>query len=388
MGRLAVHDSLRAAIGRSLQSERPWRVRRLRRRAIDYQLARARQGVTAGGDDSVWAEIAHLASDTAWHSWLHPEGEERLGWRFERGVVGADLDQLVACWLASLRLIYGAQEVPAEAPAWVRRLFECAPEGFVVARGAHGEVLGYASAVALNADTEATLLADPAIGVYLSTLPRALLRSWHGRLLGCCQGALRQPSLPALFAIVREVLRQIAPYGKVLFVTPEPTLGRVLELLRFSRQEGFSVVLPGLTANQPAYAYLLDLDAIGYAHWLSGLATPTAPAAVPVADRAAGALEALEALERAGGLPDGVAARYVRALYPRVGEAGFAAWVLDGIDELVTTGPQPFGELLRLYYVERIGGHEAVAGRLDLSRRTYFRRRWEALSRLGDILFG
>ncbi len=386
-GRLTLHDEVRDELRQALHKESPWRARRWRRRAIDHHLERARYSPPAAAEESPWGEISHLASDAAWYSWLHSANEDQLGWRFERGATVADLDQLVDCWTTSLRHIYGTAEVPAEAPMWTRRLFQCVPEGFLVARGRGGEVLGYSCAAPLRPDTEETLLADPAIGAYLGSLPEPTLRSWHHRLLACCQGALRDPSLPALFAIVRETCREFAPYGKILFVTPEPGLEKLLELLQFSRQAGFEVVLPGLTPDRPAHAYILDLDELGYANWLTALASPATTPLVPLVERGKAAREALSLVGRADRREGSAPLRYFRAMYPWLAESRLDAWALDALRELEVTGFAPLAELLRRYDVERAGTHEELAEQLDLSRRTYFRRRVEALRRLGDLLY-
>lgn len=386
-GQLALHDEVRHELRDALHAQAPWRERRWRRRAIDHHLERTRLG-DADVARSAWGEISYLASDAAWYSWLNSPDESRLGWRFERGATAADLEQLVDCWIASLHSIHGFQEVAAEAPEWTRRLLEAAPEGFLVARGPSGQVLGYSASVELRADTEATLLADPAIGAYLSTLPRSTLLSWHHRVLACVQGALRDPSLPALFALVREMCYDFVRHGKVLAVTPEPGLGQLLELLQFTRQDGFAVVLPGLAADAPAHAYILDLESTGYAKWLATLALPSTTAVVPPPERAEAAREALERVGGNRGGDHDAAAQYFRAMYPWMGGAGLSAWVQDALEELRAEGPALLADLVRLYYLDHFGTHEMLAEHLDLSRRSYFRRHREALERLGKLLYG
>lgn len=66
----------------------------------------------------------------------------------------------------------------------------------------------------------------------------------------------------------------------------------------------------------------------------------------------------------------------------------FVRWVDDALSELPSGGGNPTPAcLLRAYYIDRLGPHELLAERLNVSRATYFRLHRKALQLLSRALF-
>jgi hypothetical protein len=111
--------------------------------------------------------------------------------------------------------------------------------------------------------------------------------------------------------------------------------------------------------------------------------------AVPVADRAALAKEALQAYAAGGCLGDTGLGGVYRAQAGQGGEPELRRWLLDALAS-AQLGEMPCSrsQLLRLYYVDKAGSHEDIAERLDLPRASYFRAYREALAAFGGALCG
>lgn len=373
-GRFWVHESVRAGIRAEVLRERPWVVRRWRRRAIEYYLQPERAA-------SSWGEIAHLAAGTAWHRWLHPPAEAERRWRIERGATGADAEALVRCRVTALRWLL-PQDGDAEAGTAeaVRALVAGCPEGFIVARDAEGLVQGYTVAVPWHAGTRALLAGDARIGPSLGRLPAGVLNAWEGQTLVVGQVGMREPDTQVHHALFREMFSDFAPYARVVGVPPSARAEAFLCALGFERQDG-----PGPDGRPDGGVFALDLAALGYARWLRGLAAEGPGPGVPEAGWAAAAQAGLEALATPGLLPATPAAAHFQVAYgvPPSPEA-LRAWLEDGLDQLPAG---PGRQALVAYFLRRSGSHEAIAERLGLSRRTYFRRWRGALTDLGRILF-
>ncbi len=391
--RRALHDKVRAHLATAAARDRPWAVRRWRRRAIDGFLR-------AGPLGADREEVARLAAHALWHSWLHPRAEAEQGWRLERGAQPADLPALEACLTALLRsLDWSRPEMDAALAAlpgylavWPEgfTLVRAAPEGMggpdggAMAAGLRGEILSWAATVPLAPGTRDALLADPALGPYLSAQGPGVVESWEGRTLALCQVGLADPEGEAHHVLVREVVADFAGFDQGLAVSPDARIQTFLVRLGFRPAPGPSVPMRGgLRTGQP---FLLDLAGTGYGDWLRGRFAVGLESGLPPEqwpDAAAAALEALRQEGRAGADLAEVYRRLYRA--PLDGEA-LAGWLMDGLQQLggVSEGLR---RVLSAYHVDAWGSHEVVAERLGLSQRTYYRRRRQALEELGRILF-
>ncbi len=384
-GRFLLHEVAREQVAAAVSERRPWTVHRWRRLAIEHHLAAvasARPKEVAGEQ---WAELTCLATECLWHTWLYPESEAHLRWRFERGASPADLPQLVQCRAATLARTFGVgREGLASVPTEVGELLAAYPEGFVLARGPAGEILGYSVAVPLLRATRTALLGEPATAAYLRWLGDEALAGMEGRLLTVGQMGLRDPADELYFALFREVFRELAHYRQMVVLTALSAAERFAPLVGGARVPGFEVMLPG--RHLPNRAYRIDLAGIGYARWLEELVAPPGLAPASADERAAAAREALEALNDPPRLRTCAVARHCARVLGDGGPRSVRAWLLDAL----ASGrfSSEFGaELLRGYYVERALAHEALAEALHLSRRTYFRHLHQSLVDLGGLLF-
>jgi hypothetical protein len=96
------------------------------------------------------------------------------------------------------------------------------------------------------------------------------------------------------------------------------------------------------------------------------------------------AREALAALHTPARLPQTVLGAWCASQDPGVSPA---RWILDALDSAdLRVGSVDGGALLRAYYVDRAGSHEALAERCNLPRTSYFRAHRRALAALGAAL--
>lgn len=384
-GRFLMHEVAREQVCAAVRERRPWTVRRWRRLAIEHHLAAVASGRPTEVAEAQWAEITSLATECLWHTWLYPESEAAVRWCFERGASAVDLPQLVHCREETLARTFGVGRGGLDlVPAEVSALLAAYPEGFVLARGETGDVLGYVVAVPLLHATRTALMGEPATAAYLRWLGDGALGAMEGRLLTVGQMGLRDPADELYFALFREVFKELVHYRQIVVLTALPAAECFAPLVGGARVPGFEVLLPG--RHLPNRAYRIDVAGIGYARWLENLVAPPGLAPVPVDKRVAAAREALEALHEPSRLRDCAVARHCAAVLGDGGPRRVRAWVLDALD-----GGRfscAFGaDLLRRYYVEREAPHEALAEALHLSRRTYFRHLHQSLADLGDLLF-
>jgi len=97
--------------------------------------------------------------------------------------------------------------------------------------------------------------------------------------------------------------------------------------------------------------------------------------------------EALQKLASGQSLAQTRAAEVYRGMGGDASDAGVRRWLLDALRSAdLGDGPCCRREILRLYYVERIGSHEDIADRLDLPRASYFRAHREAIAAFGAAL--
>lgn len=363
--------ALRRRLAGAVAHQRPWAERQWRRTSIEYRIRSLREGRGTDEDrGAAWHQVSRLARESAWWSHLNPAPVLDGMVRVHR--VGAEAAP------SSLG------ELAAGSPLDLPSVLRMHPEGSIAAVDAKGRPVGYLAVAALGPGTYETLLAQPGLGAWLGELPageRDRLTA-EGALLWCEAAA----AVPGAFgALVREACGAFGRHGRVVAVCPtnwrvpateDPLL--VLESI------GFEVAR---AACDPVC--ILDLERTGYADWLSRVSEPRLDLVPPARQWAASAKEALQALHDPGELARTAAARYYVAMYGDRRPSAVRAWVLDALASASLGDAPPSGRvLLTLYYIERIGPHEAVAERMNLPRTTYFRCHRQAVSDLGASLFG
>ncbi len=382
-GRYTLHDAVRQSLRAALSRDRPWAERRWRQRAIAHTLDEAADGLAAD-DVGAWGVIADLATHTVWHGWLHPEVEHKEQWHFERGVSPADLGGLTECLDATMAAVFYGGDPKKVVPGLeghLQALLTVYPEGFTLARGPSGQILGYYINVPLRPSTRQALLAHPLAGDYLRTLSVEAVDALEGRLLVAAQLVLRHPRSELAAAMMREICGEFGRYEQVLLVAPASELGTTCDLLGFERQAGFEASLPGSEA-EPATAFILRLGPSRFAAWLRQMAGPELAGTIGVGQRVQAARGVLEAFHSDGGLTGSVAGRYFEAAFPPLSAGRMRGWILDALAEAGEGGV-----ILRRYYVSREGPHEAAADELHLGRRTYFRKLKDGLAEVSELLF-
>lgn len=375
--RHALHEAVRGPLAAATCARRPWVERNLRRRAIEHHLS-------CDGGAMAWSAVAKLASHTLWHSWLHPQREREEGWRLTHGAMAGDVPamaRLLGRFAPTAMMGNSPDEVGHEEER-VAALVAAWPAGFVLARESGGALLGYLAAAPARPETHAVLLGEPRAGPYVATWPA---EAWDGSALFLCHVGLTDPASEVANALFREAICSFAPYARVIAVSPDPQTHQTLPQLGFHRDPTFSGLVRGTTASTAAF--VLDLGAAGYSAWLRRLVGLAASAGLPEAEWSAAAHTALEAWHDAARLADTTAARYFAATFGSAKPALLQEWVADCLAEVERTMEHVGGAMLRLYHLERAGSHEALAERLGLPPRTYFRRRREALKALGECLF-
>jgi len=408
--RRALHETVREHLAAAAARDRPWVVRRWRRRAIDGYLQ-------AGPVGAEREEVARLAAHALWHPWLHPAAEAEDLWRLERGASATDAPELADSLTVMLHSLGWTPHEVAPARDALGRYLKVWPEGFtlvrdgglarvsegtratardsgplrtrVPARGAADtcapRILGWACTVPLSRHTRPVLLADPALGPYLQAQPAGTLAAWEGRSLSFCQLGIADAESEVHHVLVREVFGDFAPFERVVAVSPDTRVQTFLVRLGFRPDPHFTGTLCG--GARPTRAFILDLAGSGYGEWLRGrLALGGAIGIEPAqwADAAQDALDALADPERLRGST--VADAYRRMFRTALEPDALHAWVVDALAELGRVD-EGLRRVLAAYYLERLGSHEVVSERLGLSQRTYYRRRRQALEELGRILF-
>jgi hypothetical protein len=379
--RHTVLEPVRVHLAAAATRERPWAVRRWRRRALEVLL---RPGILRAER----AEVAGLAAYTLWRPWLHPRAEAERGWAVQRAAREADLPQLEATQAAFLGVLGWDADEQAAARDALRRFLAVWPAGFAVVRstggdletasGGDGRILAWVCLVPVRAATREALLAEPSLGPYLAAQDLAAL---EGRTLAFCQAGIAQPETEAHHVLIREIFADFGAFERALAVTPDARIQAFLLDLGFRAEPGPGTPVRG--GSRHARAFTLDLAGSGYADWLRGRLAATCESGIAPAqwaDAAAAALEGEDPIR-----PD-LAHAYRRLFEEVLDRDALSAWVADGLDEFRATDGD-LARLLSAYHVERVGSHEAVAERLALSQRTYYRRRRRALEELGRILF-
>lgn len=211
----------------------------------------------------------------------------------------------------------------------------------------------------------------------------------------------------ALVAPVTDLPAGLMPEGAaparalvfVLAAKERSAVAPLLSLLAAVARSAPAVVAIGLGAAQGVFERL-GLRPIGQATMLLERQTKDAPdwlqdvatrclGRVDVANVAALAKEALQALAAGRDLAVTQAAAVYRAQEGQGGEPELRRWLLDALAS-VEIGEPPccLRKLLRLYYVDKAGSHEDIAELLDMPRATYFRAYREALAAFGAALCG
>ncbi|MDI3318122.1 MAG: ATP-binding protein [Bacillota bacterium] len=332
-GGLELPEPLRERIVALVRGHRPWSELRWRRKLIRHVVERA--ALERRGAESAWPLLAELAQEADWHAPLHPAGETAEGWQVEEGA---------GCPLGCAAARTG--------------------RACLQARGARGEVLACLTAWVPPRRPESLVVHDaheaPAGAGALGMLLRHLAGGFHA----CGEVVVGAPALA----------RARTPAGRPL-----------LAALGFAPAGA-----AGVTGDAAAKVWRLDLRGRGYAAWLRELAPQPQGPLLPPERWAAAAKEALLALDRPELLTESEVGRALLARQTAPdGPARVRAWLLDALRSAELDDPHASvsaRRLVQLYYVERLGSHEAVAERLNVSRATYFRCHREALRRLGEAL--
>ncbi|MDI3297782.1 MAG: AAA family ATPase [Bacillota bacterium] len=332
-GGLVLPAALRERLLALVRERRPWSAARWRRKLIGHAMERAALRGRQGGVETAWPLLAELAEEAEWHAPLHPAAEKASGWRAEES---------------------GGCTLGCAAGKGGRACLQ--------ARDARGEVVACLAALVPPRRQESLLIHD----------------------------AREAPAAPgALALLLRHLAGTFHAYGEVVVAAPALARARTPAGRPLLAALAFQPAGAARDGEGSARIWRLDLRRQGYAGWLRAVVPPSAPL-LPPERWATAAKEALLALDR----PELLAGSEVgRALLARQAvpddPARVRAWLLDALRSAELDDPVgsvSARRLLRLYYVERLGSHEAVAERLNISRATYFRYHREALRRLGEAL--
>lgn len=355
----AIPDQLRSAITAHVLRIRPWQAQQWRKAALAAATARLRQrrGVVFGASE--WHEIAALARRAPWHAALHPPLEEGADWQVQRG----SLD------VSEIEALPGASEADITLCAEV---LERAPDCVLTLRGVSGELLAWLL-LATNPARVGDLLAQHP---RWQGLPPAPIFGHHGtHALVVAALAESKDAKGACAVLLRETVPDWQQARRVYAATGSVTGADgedVLTLMGFHPLPPLGVIVAFDVPEKSAHL----LDRL--------LSSPSVPAP-PERERVSATKEAL------GRMFDGdlSGTRLAEYLQASEGEhADPAAYLRDALCSADLGGPGGMGQdILRMYYVERYGAHEAVAERLDLPRATYFRLHKHSLARLASALF-
>lgn len=349
-GRYAIHETVRAAMNEIVVRQRPWAQQRWRRLVLSHLLGRVHDG-------SVSQEEAARVALSA------PRFAGRFGGSVGTHVLtGGTAEDLVAL------------EQPAEELLWLQRTH---PEAFRVLRDAEDAPLGYVLALPAVEEWLAAAVGRPAA---LRARSAAAVAG-PGPTLVLCRLVMRRDAADAGARLLAELLPEFRQQARVVSLLPESAAGDVLGLLGFRTPDAPSGGTPPLP--------VLDFAACGgWSVWLRQLIQPGEGQAVPPARRHEAAQEALAAFHDDHRLAQTAAARHFAA---QCGQAvtgpQVRTWLLDALNSMDLGEPTvPSRELLRRYYIQRSGSHEAIAEELGVARATYFRWHRMALHRFADNL--
>ncbi len=347
--------NLAASLAAQVQRIRPWQAERWREAVLQALLARLRAHRQLPLLPQDWGEIALLARRAPWQPALHPAAERSGGWHVRRDLTEAE-------GLALPGASHGDR-------ALCEKLLKLSPDSILVLRGGAGEMLGWLATVPCT-QRGGPLAEHPD----WRSLPSG--GGGHHSLCLILAAAGEAPQAPgAVATLVRESI-------------PDWIAARKVYAQRGSlRGAGGEDLLPLLGFRGASErAQWLEFEAPGQPHQLLER-LPAAPRlwTPPERERAAAVKDALGRLF----MDDFSGTALFGYLRERDGEhADPAAYLRDALLSSDLGKPAGVGrEILQLYYVDRLGGHEAVADRLGLPRATYFRLHKQALQRLGTALF-
>ncbi|GII79135.1 hypothetical protein Sru01_41170 [Sphaerisporangium rufum] len=191
--------------------------------------------------------------------------------------------------------------------------------------------------------------------------------------------AVEPRSAAAQPVLVRHILRTAVASGGLVVSTPWVPYQRIaarfgLDHLGDTRHDLYR-------CGRPSALYTRAFTPHDLPSWLRGMQGPH-PAA---ASRPAGLVrDALRDLHR----PDRLAASPLHALsgHGPVPLADLLRHAVDALAASAAPADAEAGRILRLYYLQRAGGHDLLAHRLHLSRATYFRRLDHGLAQVTAIV--
>jgi hypothetical protein len=385
-GGYTLHEEVRARAAGLIEGERPWLAHAWRQRAIAAHLERTARDPEAAA--RAWPQVARLARQALWHSYLHPASEARAGWRFERGVRAADYPELARCAEATWRRIIGCGPAALrECHDELRQLVGLLTARFIVARDREGTVRGFHVQVPLTPATRELLTKTISPGVYLRTLAPETLAAWEGRTLCACFLASVDVDAGLHQALMRESCADFYRYDRVVCVSPrtyacgpfDGGIAHFMPMLGMRQVPGFEVRHPDIAV--PLSAWCLDMTPFGFAEWLRGITA--SPPELTEAERLRATREALQAFHDPRALCTGAAAGHFGRRFGSPTAERLRRWLLDGLAQALPQG----GDLVRAYYVDRAGTHEEIAATRGLPRRTYFDRLRRGIRAAADILF-
>ncbi len=351
----AIGGRLRESLERYVLEVRPWQARRWREAVLLAAIARLRAHRSSPLSAQDWREICALSQRAPWFSSLHPPAEAGQGWTMQRG----DLQEHE---VASLP---GASAADI---ALCETLLERSRASVATLRDRQGELVAWLLLVPVPARGEPL-----ALHARWGALPQGKGLSGHVQGLILAAAGERETAPGGIAVLVRETVTDWLSARRVFAETGS---------LRGPRNEDLLQAL-GFQALAPQWRWSA-FEVQGHAHQLMRrLTAPRRVPAPPERDRAV-----KEALLRLydGDLAGTSLQRYLQERDGVAADAG--AYLRDALRSADLGRPAGSGrELLRLYYVERLGGHEAVAERLHLSRATYFRLHKQAIARLAAALF-
>jgi hypothetical protein len=373
--RYVVVPGTREALAGVVRRQRPWAERLWRRRAFEYHVQRVAQGTSRPLD--AWPEMMHLVrgerDDPGGAEGLdgRPEGPLGAGiWR--RGVSAAELADLEAGWGRAAQA--AGLTVGEPALAALSRLLRSCPDAVLQARDPSGHLLGFGLLAPL----------DSAAAQALTALPFPVAAPSRGARDGVhlvLQLALAEPD-PGLSLALRAALCD----G---LCAPEPA-SEVAAALPGPARLGLRPLAPGAAPTGPGIleTHTLSLAFPDFLEWLRALMQVPPEQLPPASERLATARDALQVLHDERRLAATALGRFYAAEGRLPPGTSLRTLILDALAsaDLDVSGFSG-RDILTLYYVERVGTHEAVAERLSLPRTTYFRYHREALARLGDALF-
>lgn len=360
-GGYRLHETVREPIRAVVLRQRPWAQGRWRHRALTHALGRS---FAPGGYHQEQALLLALHGSPLGERLDDPDT------RLSTGVAAAtECEEIArACRMRLERATTPAEHAQA---AFALGLLGTHREAFRVTRGADGQMLGYS----------ASLPPSSALDGLLDDRRQLATGNQGAATLMLC---LLEPTLNASGvreALLRDILMAFARYERVVSLLEDPGMRTLLTALGF-RDEG------GVRSGD-GYQVLDFAQMGGWSAWLRQLGRPQAEEVLPAGRHRQAARDALAALHDDERLSRTAAARHYAAAHGQAPvPARVRAWLLDALESADLGGPaMPGREVLRHYYVQRSGSHEAVAEELGASRATYFRWHRQALDRFGESLF-